>query len=343
MGATHREDSNRMTRREAIGVIGGAAAATAAMTMLPGAARAVAQARNIGSKTKTLMWVASVTPCDKNLKFDPGAFRDMLAWFQHNGADGIVVLGTTGEFPSFSTAERKLVTETALKNKMGMNYLINPGTSNFPETLELARHAADHGADGLLVIPPFYYKNPPVEGLTRYYSALFDQVQIPINLYHIPRTSGVAISTELLKSLMHYPNLAGIKDSDGNMQEYQDFVANFPELNMRTGTSGKLEYALDHGMGAILMDGNLYCREAADVFAAFHAGKDYHAPLAKMRATEAVMRAGGVGSYGPLKYAMSLRMGTPQTYQRPPFADVTDAQKAAIQAGLEKIKAGAIA
>lgn len=340
MDSARREFFSRMTRREAVGLMGGAVAATAAMSLLPGATPAFGQTRNLGSKTKTLMWVASVTPCDKNLKFDPGAFRDILAWFQHNGADGIVVLGTTGEFPSFSVAERKLVTETALKNKLGMNFLVNPGTSNFPETLDLSRHAADHGADGLLVIPPFYYKNPSVEGLTRYYSMLFDQVHIPINLYHIPRTSGVPISTELLKNLMHYPNLAGIKDSDGNMQEYQDFVANFPELNMRTGTSGKLEYALDHGMGAILMDGNLYCREAADVFAAFHAGTDYHVPLAKMRATEALMRAGGVGSFGPLKYALSLRMGVPQTYQRPPFPDVTDAQKAAIQAGLAKIKAG---
>ncbi|MGH9417875.1 MAG: dihydrodipicolinate synthase family protein [Terriglobales bacterium] len=337
------EDCGRMTRREAVGLMGGAVAATAAMTMLAGAAPPEGQGRQLGSKTKTLMWVAAVTPCDKSLRFDPGAFRDILAWFQHNGADGIVVLGTTGEFPSFSVAERKLVTETALKNKMGMNYVVNPGTSNFPETLELSRHAADHGADGLLVIPPYYYKHPPVEGLTRYYSMLFDRIRIPINLYHIPRTSGVAISTELLKNLMHYPNLAGIKDSDGNKDEYHAFVADFPELNMRTGTLSKIEYALDHGMGAILMDGNLYCRESADVFAAYRAGGDYHVPLAKLRATEALLRAGGVGSYGPLKYALSLRMGTRQTYQRPPFPDVTDAQKAAIKAGLEKIKAGAVA
>lgn len=335
METTRREAFGLMTRREAVSLMGGAVAATA---LLPGALPAFGATRELGSKTKTLMWVASVTPCDKNLNFDPGAFRDILAWFKHNGADGIVVLGTTGEFPSFSVAERKLITETALKDKLGMNFIVNPGTSNFPETLLLARHAADHGADGLLVIPPFYYKHPPVEGLTRYYSMLFDQVHIPINLYHIPGTSGVPISTELLKNLMHYPNLAGIKDSNGDMAEYQAFVADFPELNMRTGTLGKLEYALDHGMGAILMDGNLYCKEAATVFAAYHAGADYHAPLAKMRATEARLRGAGVGSFGPLKYALSLRMNAPQTYPRPPFADVTDVQKAAIKAGVEQLE-----
>src|ERR1700743_3237532 len=114
------------TRRDAIGMIG-AAAAAAAMT-----GPATAQgARNLGSKTKTLFWVASCTPCDKNLKFDPAAFKDVLAWFEHNGADGVVVLGTTGEYPSFGTAERKQVMEVAGKNKDGMNITGSSGTSSF--------------------------------------------------------------------------------------------------------------------------------------------------------------------------------------------------------------------
>jgi 4-hydroxy-tetrahydrodipicolinate synthase len=328
-----------MTRRQAVGLMGGAVAATAAA--FSGAAPAFAAptpTRNIGSTIKTLMWPAVCTPCEKNLKFSPSAFRDILQWLKENGADGVVVLGTTGEFPSFSVAERKLIAETALKDKLGLNVIINPGTTDFPETIELARHAQDHGADGLLVIPPFYYNKPSVDGLTRYYSMLFDQVHIAINLYHIPGTSGVPISTQLLKNLMHYPHLAGIKDSDGNKEEYHAFVADFPELNMRTGTLSKLEYALDHGMGAILMEGNLFCRQAADVFAAYHAKKDYHEPLAKMRAAEQLLRAGGVFSYGPMKYALSLQMGTPQTYQRPPFPDVTEEQKAAIKEGLAKMK-----
>jgi 4-hydroxy-tetrahydrodipicolinate synthase len=107
---------------------------------------------------------------------------------------------------------------------------------------------------------------------------------------------------------------------------------------MRTGTGNKLEYALDHGMGAILADGNLFTKGYAEVFAAFHAGKDYHVPLAKLRDQEKLLRDGGVFSYGPMKYALSLQMGTRQTYQRPPFLDVTDDQKAAIQRGLAQIK-----
>jgi 4-hydroxy-tetrahydrodipicolinate synthase len=323
------------TRREAIGMMGAVAAATALAGTRPATA-----APNLGSSSKTLFWVASVTPCDKNLKFDPGAYKDILAWFKHNGADGIVILGTTGEFPSFSLAERKQIAEVGLANKQGMNMIVGPGTSNFPETLELAKHAEANGADGLLVVPPFYYKKPPTAGLIRYYSMLFDQVNIPINLYHIPDTSGVPISHELLRSLQHYPNLAGIKDSNGPADEYAEFVKNFPQLNMRTGTENNIEYALAHGMGAICADGNLFTRSLANVFEAFRAGKDYHAPYRKYLAAQKLMEDlnTGIDYYGPMKYALSLQMGGPQTYQRLPSVDVTDAQKAAIKRGLDQLK-----
>ncbi len=323
------------TRRDALGLMG----AAAGVAMMAGAGTATA-APQLGSPVKTLFWTASVTPCDKTLKFDPGAFRDILAWYKHCGADGVVVLGTSGEFPSFSMAERKLIAETALKDKIGLNIIIGPGTPNFPETLELSQHAADHGADGLLVIPPFYYNNPGTGPLTRYYSMLFDQVRIPINLYHIPGTSEASISIELLHNLEHYPNLAGIKDSTGNVAGYAEFVRGFPALNMRTGTGSNLEHALDHGMGAILAEGNVFTRMCADIFTAFRAGKDYKVPLERMRAAERMMRAAdtGIDSYGPMKYAVGLEMGGPQTYQRPPNPDVTDSQKAAIRETLAKIK-----
>jgi 4-hydroxy-tetrahydrodipicolinate synthase len=326
------------TRRDAMSMLG--AAAAAAIVARPSAAAAAAE-RNLGSPSKTLYWVASVTPCDKNLKFDAGAFRDILAWFKHNGADGIVVLGTTGEFPNFTVAERKQVTEVALANKLGMNIIVGPGTSNFSDTLELAKHAEASGADGLLVVPPFYYKKPPTEGLIRYFSMLFDQVQtIAINLYHIPDTSGVAISHELLRAMQHYPNLAGIKDSNGPADEYAEFVKAFPDLNMRTGTENNIEYALAHGMGAICADGNVFTKPLGDVFAAFHAGKDYHAPYRKYLAMQKLMEDlhTGIDDYGPMKYALSLQMGGPQTYARLPGVEVTDAQKAAIKQGLARMK-----
>ncbi len=320
------------TRRDAIGLAGLAAAA--AMTAKPGAARA---APKLGSASKTLFWAATITPCDKSGRFDPGACKDVLAWFKQNGADGVVVLGTSGEFPHFSVAERKLVTETALKNKVGLNVIVGPGASNLPETIELSRHAQDNGADGLLVIPPFYFNNPPLEGMTRYYTALFEAVSIPVNLYHIPGTSEAPITLDLLKSVSQYPHLAGIKDSSGNAEGYKAFVEAFPALNMRTGTNSNLETALEHGMGAILADGNVFTKLCADVFTAYNAKQDYKPALARLRAAQRGVQGLG-GSPPAMKYGLSLQMGGPPIYTRAPLAEISGEQKAAIKLALDKLK-----
>ena len=330
------------TRREFLGAVGAAALGAVGSTATPiegSGNMPVTEGRNPASSgEKVLFWVAASTPCEKNLRFDEELYKDVLAYLKLNGADGVVVLGTTGEFPSFSVAERKKVAETAFKNRNGLNIIVSPGTANFPETLELSKHAEDNGADGLLVVPPFYYKHVRLEGLTRYFSMLFEQIKIPINLYHIPFATGVPITVDLLHSLEKYPNLAGIKDSVSDVPEYEKFVAEFPKLNMRTGTDTNLKYALDHGMGAILAEGNVFTKQIAAVFAAKRAGKDISEPVEKLNAAIKVLRPAGVDEYGPMKYALSLQMGTRQFYQRPPNTDVTDEQKAGIREGLEQIK-----
>src|SRR5437879_5981903 len=342
------------TRRTFLGSVGAAAALSvvggAELTREASAAETGTTKRNDVERSnsdsaaapdrseKVLFCVAVSTPCDKNINCDPELYKDLLAYLKSQGADGVVVLGTTGEFPSFSFAERKKIAETAFKNRSGLNIIVSSGTSNFPETIELSKHAEENGADGLLIVPPFYYKRVQTEPLTKYYSMIFDQVKIPINLYHIPFASGVPISHELLHSLEHYPNLAGIKDSVSDPEVYRQFVAEFPKLNMRTGTDANLKYALEHGMGAILAEGNNFTKQIAAVFAAKRAGRDIDEPIRKLNTALKILREGGVDSYGPMKYALSLQMGTRQFYQRPPNGDVTEEQKVKIKQALEQIK-----
>ncbi len=329
------------TRRTFLETVGAAAALGVVGAGTVSEARGAEPPAAQGSATsgnKCLFWVAALTPCDKNLKFDEAAYADEMAYLRQAGAHGVVVLGTTGEYPSFSVAERKKVAETAFKHRNGLNIIVSPGTSNFPETIELSQHAAANGADGLLIIPPFYYKHPPLEGLTKYFSLIFEQVTIPINLYHIPDTSGVPISVELLHSLEKYPNLAGIKDSDDSVPDYQRFVQEFPKLNMRTGTVTNLKAALDNNMGAILMEGNLFTKQIAEVFAAKRAGRSLNEPLAKLDAAIKLLEPAGGYHFGAMKYALSLQMGSRQTYQRPPHGDVTDEQKVKMKAALEQMR-----
>src|SRR3977135_4523859 len=151
------------TRRTFLGAVGAAAALgvvekAALREAPPGAPRPANAVPAAGEKV--LFWVAASTPCGKDLKFDEELYKDLLAYLKANGADGVVVLGTTGEFPSFSMAERKKVAETAFKHRNGLEMIVQVGTPNLPETLDLLMHAQANGADQVLCIPPFYFKNP---------------------------------------------------------------------------------------------------------------------------------------------------------------------------------------
>ena len=311
------------TRRSFLGVVGAAATAAA----MPDAAKTGFV------KPAPKFYVAAVTPCDSKGKFDEALYRDMMPFFKERGADGVVVLGTTGEFPMFSCVERKKIAEVALKHRAALEKMIvQVGTPNLPETQELLAHATANGADGALCIPPFYFKNPSLDGLYRYYSQILEGAKIPVHLYHIPGTSAVPITVELLHKLEHYPMLAGIKDSTGQAEGYATFVKEFPNLNMMSGTDGNIPAALKAGMGAILMGGNLYTRQSAAVFKAHREGKDTTEAMAKLRAANQLLRGVVAGNDGiPLiKYALG-GLGLRESYCRPPHVDLTDDQKAQLK------------
>src|SRR5438874_2266714 len=264
------------TRRAFLGAVSAATAITAAPATPP-------PAKSPGAKSAPNFYVAAVTPCDSKGKFDEALYRDLMPFFKQRGADGVVALGTTGEFPSFSVAERKRAAEVSLKHRAGLRMIVQVGTSNLPETLELLAHAQANGADGVLCIPPFYYKSPALEPLVKHYSAILEASKVPVYLYHIPGTSAVPITHELLHALEKYPNLAGIKDSTGQADGYAAFVKEFPKLNMMSGTASNVKTALANGMGAILADGNVFPKQCADIFAAHRAGKPVDDAYNKLR------------------------------------------------------------
>lgn len=315
------------TRRTFLGAVSAAASAAAA-------SRAAKSTMAVKSNPK--FYVAAVSPCDSKGRFDDGLYKDMMPFFKERGADGVVVMGTTGEFPSFSVAERKKAAETALKHRSGLEMIIQVGTPNLPETLDLLAHATANGADQVLCIPPFYFKNPSLEGLVHHYSQIMEAARIPVNLYHIPGTSAVPISHELLHALEKYPMLAGIKDSTGNADGYAAFCKEFPKLNMMSGTDNNIPTALKNGNGAILMGGNIFTKQSAAVFTAFRQGKDVTDAMAKLREANQLLRGAGGGGVPAIKYALGV-MGLRESYVRPPYVDLTAEQKAQLKPKVQQL------
>src|SRR5262244_2717910 len=156
------------------------------------------------------VWVPALTPFDTSLKVDEKRFIDYCRWLLERGADGLAVFGTTSEATSLGLLERQGLLEKLIAAGIPPGRLL-PGTglSAVPETVALTRHAVGLGCTGVLMLPPFYYKNVSDEGLVAAYSETIERVgdaRLRLYLYHIPQMSGVPITLGAIERLLNrYP------------------------------------------------------------------------------------------------------------------------------------------
>lgn len=276
-----------------------------------------------GSKPK--LFPAALTMLDKNRRFDPAMNRDYLEFLQRGGADGVLVLGTTGEFASFSVAERKLILGSFLRDAGSLSVMSHVGTSNLPETLELLEHAASAGADSALVVPPFYFKQPSLEGLLAYYTPIMRAARIPVLVYNIPSLSGAPITMELIKNLSSFETMAGMKDSHNPETEHLAFIREFPRLKFLTGRTSVLSAGLRAGgAGSITGSASVLLQETRAVYEAFRNRGDLDGAQEQLDQAGASLR----GFYGipAMKYILSL-MGLPQSFSRPPHVELSSEEQ----------------
>jgi 4-hydroxy-tetrahydrodipicolinate synthase len=159
---------------------------------------------------------ALVTPF-RNGEVDEGAFRALVAWQIDQGTQGFVPVGTTGESPTLRNAEHKKVVEICIEEARGrVPVIAGAGSNNTAEAVEFARHAEKAGADGVLVVTP-YYNKPNQEGLFRHFQAVDAAIGIPILIYNIPPRSVVDMSVETMKRCFELKNVVGVKDATGNV------------------------------------------------------------------------------------------------------------------------------
>ena len=152
------------------------------------------------------------------------------------GMDGVVVCGTNGEGASLSVEERKQVLETVLAHRGSFQVIAATGATSITDALELTKHAADAGADASLLLPPFFFKQPAVDGLVSYFETVLDAVDLPAMLYNIPQMTAVPITNALLDRLAGHPRLLGIKDSAGHWPRTLELITNYPGLQIFAGS-----------------------------------------------------------------------------------------------------------
>ncbi len=255
------------------------------------------------------------------------------------GIDGVVVCGTNGEGTSLSVDERCRVLEAFLEQKGEMLVVAGTGAASVTDTVALTKHAARAGADGVLTLPPFFFKNPPAQGIANAFLPALDAADIPMLLYHIPQMSAVPITEEVIGLLQNHPNLAGLKDSTGSPESALNYIRTFPNLRIFPGSDRLILLAARNGAaGSISGGGNAFPHLVAAARRAA-LGSDEAAAESAQQKVDVMMdiltRFPGMANN---KSVMALR-GMCRLSVRPPLVNLTPQQEQSLrqmllQAGL---------
>lgn len=213
------------------------------------------------------IYAAAVTPLKPDYSLNLDDLSLMIDFLAGRQCHGILLLGTTGEGPSFSPTERAQVLRAAARAREslpGLRLLAGTGTPSLDETIHLTRLAYDLGYEGVVVLPPYYFRKVNDEGLFTWFDTLIKQA-VPADGallgYHIPPVTGIGFSLDLLARLKdaHPTSFAGIKDSSGDPEFARQLGARFGEdLLVLTGNDRLLSLALEnHAAGCITAMANL--------------------------------------------------------------------------------------
>lgn len=218
--------------------------------------------------------VAVVTPF-KNGKVDEKALGDLIEFQIKNGTDVIVPCGTTGESATLSHEEHHRVVEFTVKtvNKR-VPVIAGAGSNSTSETVELTKYAQKAGANGVLLITP-YYNKPTQEGLYRHFKHVADAVDIPIVLYNVPGRTSVNMLPSTVARLREVKNIVGLKEATGDLKQISEILRlcgrDFDVLSGDDFTT--LPMLALGGVGAISVTANIAPADCAGMFDAFFAGK----------------------------------------------------------------------
>ncbi|CAJ1412047.1 unnamed protein product [Effrenium voratum] len=202
--------------------------------------------------------VALVTPF-KNGAVDKDAFARLVEWHIAEGTHGLVPCGTTGESPTLSAEEHMSVVAHCVEVTAGrIPVIAGTGSNNTAEALEFTQHAKDVGADGALIVTP-YYNKPTQAGLYAHFKAINDAVDIPILIYNIPPRSVIDMSVETMTELSKLKNIIGVKDATADLSRVSSQrLAMGPDFNQLSGEDATaLGYMAHGGHGCISVAANV--------------------------------------------------------------------------------------
>ncbi|WP_312458728.1 MULTISPECIES: 4-hydroxy-tetrahydrodipicolinate synthase [Proteiniclasticum] len=195
---------------------------------------------------------ALITPFSGG-EIDYVTLERLINWQIEESIDAIIISGTTGESPTLSREEKKSLLDFALKTVKGrVPVIAGTGTNSTSDSILLSKDAEALGADGLLVVTP-YYNKPSQRGLYAHYEAIAEAVSLPVILYNVPGRTSVDLLPETVIALSKIPNILGLKEASGKPQRVEMLKGNVPEgFRIYTGNDPEIAEFMERGAHGVI-------------------------------------------------------------------------------------------
>ena len=285
--------------------------------------------------------VALVTPF-KNNKLDEETYIKLIHFHIENGTNGLVPAGTTGESPTLSHGEHEKVIELCVRESKGkLPVFAGTGSNSTEEAISLTTHAEKIGANGALIVTP-YYNKPTQEGLYQHYKSINDKCGIPIIIYNIPGRSVIDMSVDTMARLYELKNIIGVKDATGDLNRVNQTLEKIGKdfLQLTGNDDNALEFNKRGGVGSISVTANIAPKLCSE-FQKYSINKDDNSKKEAERLDSVLQplhHAMFVESNpSPVKYAAKL-LKLCEDDVRLPLVKVTDNTKDIIKKALKSSK-----
>ncbi len=245
-----------------------------------------------------------------------------------NGINALIPAGTTGESATMSPEERKEVIRFTLKRVDGrVPVIAGTGTNDTRYVLDFTKFACDNGADGVLVVTPYYNKSTQ-GGLIAHYTAIADASEKPVILYNVPSRTGCNLLPETVSVLADHPMICGVKEASGNMAQVMDLFATCGDrLDIYSGEDGLIQPIMAMGgMGCVSVVSNVMPKETVRLAELMFAGKFQEAAQLQLKLLPLIHSLFSEVNPIPVKAALS-EMGFGENYVRLPLIPMTDKNK----------------
>jgi 4-hydroxy-tetrahydrodipicolinate synthase len=281
-------------------------------------------------------YTALLTPFKDN-KVDYSSYKELIDFQINNGTHGLVPVGTTGESPTLSHDEHKKLIEVCIEQSNGrVPVIAGAGSNSTSEAVDFVKHACSAGADGLLVVTP-YYNKPTQTGLLAHYNELIKHSSKPIIIYDIPGRSVIQMTDETMAKLAQNQFIVGVKDATADLTRptrLQNIIGdNFIQLSGEDGTA--LAYLAAGGHGCISVTANIAPNLLSKMHNAWKQGDINNAQEINKKLMPLHDALFCETSPGPLKYAASL-LGICSSDARLPIVEIEEDSKLKVKDALKQ-------